>query len=61
MEKKEYTEPSMIVRHVGAVVMAALSDPHDQPGSGEDLSKENFGTDEGNSGSNLEIRDVWED
>ena len=58
MEKKQYTEPSMIVRTVAPCLLQGISDT---PGSGEDLSKENFGTDEGNSGSNLEIRDVWED
>ena len=48
----------MIVRTVAPCLLQGISDT---PGSGEDLSKENFGTDEGNSGSNLEIRDVWED
>ena len=58
MEKKEYTEPSMIVRTVAPCLLQGISDT---PGSGEDLSKENFIGDEGGSQSNLEIHDVWED
>jgi len=60
MEKKEYIEPSMIVRHVGAVVMAALSN-YDEVGDEGQFSKENFMSDETGTGSSLEIRDVWED
>ena len=60
MEKKEYTEPSMIVRVVNPYLMQTVSGP--QPGDGEitdpeeELSKQNIG-----SGNDLEIRDVWED
>ena len=59
MEKKEYTEPSMIVRSVSSYLMQ-VSGP--QIGGGEitnpddELSKQNIG-----SGNDLEIRDVWED
>ena len=60
MEKKQYIEPSLIVRTVNPYLMQGVSG-HDEIGDGVELSKENFGTDEGNSGSNLEIRDVWED
>ena len=48
----------MIVRTVAPCLLQGISDT---PGSGEDLSKENFISDDGGSQSNLEIRDVWED
>ena len=60
MEKKEYIEPSLIVRTVNPYLMQGVSGP--QIGGGEitnpdeELSKQNIG-----SGNDLEIRDVWED
>ena len=60
MEKKEYIEPSLIVRTVNPYLMQGVSG-HDEIGDGVELSKENFGTGEGGTESNLEIRDVWED
>jgi len=61
MEKKEYIEPSMIVRHIDALVMAALSDPHNEEGGDDQLSRENFMMDETGTQSSLHINDVWED
>ena len=58
MEKKEYIEPSMIVRVVNPYLMQSLSNSE---GGTEQFSKENFIGDEGGTESNLEIRDVWED
>ncbi len=58
MEKKEYIEPSMIVRTVAPCLLQSLSNTE---GGSEQFSKENFIGDEGGSQSNLEIRDVWED
>ena len=63
MEKKEYIEPSMIVRvvNMNTSILAGSLGSNDESGSGDDLSKENFMMDETGTQSSLHINDVWED
>jgi hypothetical protein len=57
MEKKQYIEPSMIVRAVAPCLLQGMSDT---PGSGEDLSKE-IVLPEDNGNEDVATHDVWED
>ena len=63
MEKKEYIEPSMIVRvvNMNTSILAASPGGNDEIGSQEELSKENFMMDETGTQTSLHINDVWED